>query len=152
MFLGEDRESYRKAFAEAWRKARAGEPLEPVERIVADVVAEHPEYHRVIERGDQTLQREYLPETGETNPFLHMGLHIALREQVSADRPAGVRGIHASLARVLGGRTEAEHRMMDCLAETLWQAQRQGTMPDERAYLQCLEELERKLGAPPGRG
>ncbi len=149
MFLGQDRDSYRKAFIHAWHKARRGEPLEPLEGVIAAVVADHPEYHQMLEEAERAVQRDYRPELMETNPFLHMGLHVALREQVSADRPAGVRGVHESLARVLGGRLEAEHRMMDCLAEALWQAQRQGAAPDERAYVQCLETLERKLGAPP---
>jgi hypothetical protein len=57
------------------------------------------------------------------------------------DRPAGIRRIHETLTRELGERMAAEHRMMDCLAETLWSAQRNNTMPDEQAYLGCLERL-----------
>ncbi|MCS4503577.1 hypothetical protein KBTX_00763 [wastewater metagenome] len=139
--LGQDRNQMRRFYLESWRKAQDGEPMDPMERLVAEVVAEHPEYHGVLADGERALGREYLPEDGETNPFLHMGLHIALREQVANDRPPGIRRIHETLTRAHGERMAAEHRMMDCLAEALWQAQRQGGMPDEAAYLTCLEGL-----------
>ncbi|WP_435101629.1 DUF1841 family protein [Arhodomonas sp. AD133] len=145
MFFGQDRNQIRRFYLEAWRKAEANEALDPMEQLVAEVVAEHPEYHHVLRSEDRALGRDYLPEEGETNPFLHMGLHIAIREQVMTDRPGGIARIHQRLAAALGSRMDAEHRMMDCLAEALWHAQRQGGMPDEQAYLACLEGLERSL-------
>jgi len=146
MFFNQDRDQIRRFYLESWRKARENEPLDPMERLVAEVVAEHPEYHRVLSGEEKALGREYLPEQGETNPFLHMGLHIAIREQVMTDRPEGIHRIHERLSHALGSRMEAEHRMMDCLAEALWHAQRSGGMPDEGGYLTCIQELERTLG------
>ena len=141
MLFNSDRDSLRRFYVDAWTKAQAGEPLTPMEAQVADVVAQHPEYQGVLEDPDRALGREYLPEQGETNPFLHMGLHLALREQVATDRPAGVAEVHQRLARRLGGAHEAEHAMMECLAEALWQAQRDGRPPDESAYLAALKRL-----------
>jgi hypothetical protein len=39
------------------------------------------------------------------------------------------------------GRHEAEHAMMECLGQVLWQAQRDATEPDLPAYLDCLKKL-----------
>lgn len=141
MFFEQNRDQMRRYYVESWRKARAGEALEPVERMIADVVADHPEYHALLENEDKALGREYLPEDGDTNPFLHMGMHIAIREQVATDRPQGVRHVHQRLTERRGSAVEAEHAMIECLAEMLWRAQRDNAMPDEAGYLDCLKGL-----------
>jgi hypothetical protein len=141
MLFGQDREQIRLFYCEAWRKFSQGLPMEPLEDLVAMVISEHPEYHRLLEIPEQALERDYLPEMGESNPFLHMGMHIAIREQLSIDRPPGiVQAYQAALAR-LGDAHELEHRVMECLAEMIWQAQRNGTAPDEEAYLECVKQL-----------
>ena len=139
MIFGQDRGELRKMYVDAWRKKLDGEPLSPLEAQIADVVAEHPEYHEMLAGGD--LEREYTPEGGQTNPFLHMGLHLGLREQVATDRPHGIAGIFRSLAARLGDPHDAEHRMIDCLAETLWEAQSHNSAPDEQRYLERLRRL-----------
>ncbi len=141
MLFTADRDSLRRFYLEAWRRHRAGMPLEPLEREVVAVVAEHPEYQPLLECGEAALARDYPPELGETNPFLHMGLHLAIREQAATDRPAGFRAAYAALVRRVGDAHEAEHRIMDCLVEALWQAQRAGRPPDEAAYLRCVRAL-----------
>ena len=136
-----DRGRMRQVFLDAWSKFRSREPLEPLEQRVAEVVREHPEYHGLLEDPTYALDRDFLPEAGEANPFLHMGMHISLREQVATDRPPGIRDLFQRLAQGLGDRHEAEHRMMECLGLTLWEAQREGRAPDEAAYLGCLRRL-----------
>ncbi len=135
----ESRTDMRRTFSDAWRKQQAGEPLSALETIVADVIRLHPEYHGLLENPDQALDRDWLPEGGETNPFLHMGLHIAIREQLSIDRPAGVKAAYAALLKKTGDPHAAEHAMLECLAETLWHAQRDNRLPDEQAYLICIK-------------
>ena len=136
-----DRNALRQQYLDAWRKYRNGEPVTALESMIGDVVAEHPEYHSLLEDTDKALGADWQPEDGSTNPFLHMGLHLALREQVSTDRPPGVRAVHEALSQHTGSHLEAEHRMMDPLAEAMWYAQRSGTMPDEQAYLEALRKL-----------
>jgi len=143
--LSSDRDNLRRQYIEAWRKYRAREPLTPLEDMVAQVILDHPEYHGLLDDADRALERDYLPEDGETNPFLHMSMHLALREQAGIDRPPGIRAVHERLSRVLGNALEAEHRMMDQLAESLWLAQRDGTMPDERAYVAALQEMANRM-------
>ena len=139
MIFGQDRLELRKMYADAWRKQLAGQPMSPLEIQIADVIAEHPEYHDVVTADD--LDRDYTPEGGQANPFLHMGLHLGIREQVATDRPAGIAGIHRTLAARRGDAHRAEHEMIGCLAETLWEAQRANSAPDETRYLERLRRL-----------
>jgi hypothetical protein len=133
-FDHQSRDELRRVYVEAWRKRRAGLPVEPLEAQVADVIALHPEYHAALEHDEA-------PEGGQSNPFLHMGLHLAVRDQVATDRPAGLRAAFTALAQRLGSAHEAEHRIIGCLAEAMWEAQRTGRPPDERAYLEAVLRL-----------
>jgi hypothetical protein len=129
-------------YLEAWRKFSARAPLEPLEAQLAAVIAEHPEYIAWLEAGESALGAEFTPEGGQENPFLHMGLHLAIREQVATNRPAGITEIHQKLSTRLGGAHAAEHAMLELLAEAIWEAQRQGRVPDEQAYLERLRVLQ----------
>jgi hypothetical protein len=40
----------------------------------------------------------------------------------------------------LQDRHAALHQAIECLAETMWRAQRDNVPPDAAAYLQCLEK------------
>ena len=139
-FAGQNRDQMRRMYLEAWRKFSAREPLQPLEAQLAAVVAEHPEYVAWLEAGEGAVGAEFTPEGGQANPFLHMGLHLAIREQVATNRPAGITEVHQRLAARLGEH-DAEHAMLEPLAETLWEAQRQGRMPDEQVYLERLRKL-----------
>jgi len=140
-FAGQNREQLRRRYLEAWRKFSAQEPLEPLEVQLATLIAEHPEYISWLEAGDAALLAEFTPEGGHENPFLHLGLHLAIREQVATDRPAGIALVHRELTRRSESAHAAEHRMIEPLAETLWEAQRSGRTPDELAYLERLRRL-----------
>ncbi|MEW6352901.1 MAG: DUF1841 family protein [Pseudomonadota bacterium] len=140
MIFSQERHILRQLFIDAWAKYRAAEALEPLEKVIATVVREHPEYHASLENADTALDQDYLPELGQSNPFLHMSLHIAVREQLAADRPAGILEIYQSLLNKYHDPHNVEHRMIDCLGETLWRAQRAGAPPDEAAYMECLSK------------
>jgi hypothetical protein len=141
LFAGQSREQLRRRYLDAWRKFSAQERLEPLETQLAAVIAEHPEYIGWLESGDAALLADFTPEDGRENPFLHLGLHLAIREQVATDRPAGIALVHRQLARRSESAHAAEHRMIEPLAETLWEAQRSGLAPDELAYLERLRRL-----------
>jgi hypothetical protein len=139
--FGNNRDSLRRYYGAVWDKASAGQPLEPLEHMIAAVIREHPEYQPVLAEIGTALDREYPPEMGQTNPFLHMGMHIAIREQVGSGRPAGILDLYQQLCRRAGEAHVAEHWMMECLGETLWEAQQAGREPDERIYLERLRRL-----------
>jgi len=138
------REQARRFFIEAWRKYRAGEPLQPLQVLATEVILNHPEYHALLDDAQASLEREWLPELGETNPFLHLGLHLAVAEQMSIDQPKGILRHHQALCARLGDPHAAQHALMECLVEVLWQAQRTGQALDAAAYLTCLDRLVRR--------
>ena len=136
--FSQDRATLRLFFVEAWAKARTGEALEPLEAQIAQIVRMHPEYHPLLESDEDVLDREWLPELGESNPFLHLALHTAVLEQVTTDRPPGIRKLHQTIVANTGDVHEAEHRIMECLAQTIWHIQAEGKPFDEQAYLECI--------------
>lgn len=140
MFPPTDRASLRALFVDAWRKRRESLPAAPLELQVADVIEEHPEHQALLADPERALGAEWTPEGGTANPFLHLALHLALRDQVATDRPPGIRALHRRLAARVGAHG-AEHRMMECLAEALCAAQRNNSSPDEVSYMAALERL-----------
>jgi hypothetical protein len=151
LFGGQSRDELRRAYLEAWQRHRSGALLAPLEAQIAAVIAEHPEYHAWLESGDETLHAEFSPEQGQSNPFLHMGMHLALRDQVATDRPPGIAALALRLGTTLGTAHAAEHRMMEALGRALWEAQRAGRAPDEQAYLEEIARLVRTSSARKGR-
>jgi hypothetical protein len=139
IMFSRDRHSYRQVFMAAWAKSQSGESLEPLEAQVVEILRLHPEYQALLADPDTNLDRDWLPEQGESNPFLHLGLHLAVLEQLSLDRPASIRKLHRNLMSATGDAHEADHRIMACLAEALWRVQHDGKPFDEKAYLKCLK-------------
>lgn len=138
--FGQNREQLRRFYRQAWEKRQSGAPIEGLELLIAQVIEQHPEYHALINDPD-ALERDFNVEDGQTNPFLHMGMHISLGEALGADRPAGIRTLHHKIALKTGDAHEAEHKMMECLGLVLWEAQRCGRPPDEQAFLECMRKL-----------
>jgi hypothetical protein len=136
-----DRNQLRQVFFKTWKKHQAGDAMEPLEKMIASVIAQHPEYHAMLSDTERSLTQEFHPEGGESNPFLHMGMHISLLEQISTDRPVGISERYQRLCQRLGEAHEAEHQLMECLGQILWEAQSGNGMPDEQAYLDCIETL-----------
>lgn len=123
-------------FFGTWRKYRQGAPLAGMETLALEVMLLHPEYQAVLEAPQRYRERDY---AGEANPFLHMSLHLALEEQLSIDQPPGIVSRWQALVGRTADRHEALHHAIECLAETLWRAQRDATPPDAAVYLSCLE-------------
>jgi len=140
MLFNPSRDEARLFLIESWRKRRAGELLTPLEDLTAQLIAKHHEYHEVFENPNSNQEKDYLPEQGATNPFLHLMMHLTIEEQISIDQPPGIRAHFARLTNKFGSEHDAQHRMMECLGEMIWQAQRGGTQPDAAVYLECLEK------------
>ncbi len=136
----QSRDEVRQVYLNVWHKMQQQQLLEPMEALIADVIESHPEYHAWFAEDAEIKQQEFTPEQGQTNPFLHMGMHIALREQAGTDRPAGIKSIYQRLTAVKG-QHQAEHAMMECLGQALWSAQRNAQAADEANYLDCLKKL-----------
>lgn len=136
------RDEARQFLVDAWDKYRGAQALTPLEQIAVTVIARHPEYHPVLENAGRHLDRDYTPDEGATNPFLHLQLHLAVAEQLSIDQPRGIRAHFERLRAAHDDEHAALHAILDCLAETLWQAQRNHAQPDEAVYRACLERAK----------
>lgn len=142
--ISDERDKLRQFYCDTWQKhLEQKESLTPLEQQITAVVKEHPEYHQLLENKEASINADYLPEMGDSNPFLHLGMHLGLREQVSTDRPTGIAELYQSLV-TLKGVHDAEHEMIECLGEAIWQAQQNQTAPDEVAYLECLRKIAQK--------
>jgi hypothetical protein len=140
IFANSGQAELRRRYFDAWQRRLSSLPLEPLDAQIVAVIELHPEYHALLESVD-LLGRPFTVEHGQVNPFLHMGLHLALREQLGTDRPAGIRREYQRLSRTAADAHEVEHRMIDVLAQALWEAQRAGLAPDEQLYLERLRRL-----------
>lgn len=132
------RDEARRFLVDAWRKYRGSQPLSALEQKAVALIAIHPEYHALLEDGDAHLARDYHPEQGEINPFLHLSLHLAVAEQLAIDQPPGIVAQYDRLRAVRGDEHAALHAIVECLGEVVWQAQRTGSGPDATLYLDCL--------------
>lgn len=140
MVFSQNRDDIRQHFYTVWKKYNDQKKLDPLEQLIANVIRLHPEYHILLATPDN-IAKDFTPEMGETNPFLHMGMHIGLYEQLATQRPVGINKIYEKLLTIYEDKHTAEHKMMECLGESLWQAQRDNVMPDETKYLSCLKKL-----------
>lgn len=142
--ITDEKEKLRLFYCDTWQKhLDQKEALSPLEQQITAVVKEHPEYHKLLENKEASVSADYLPEMGDSNPFLHMGMHLGLREQVSTNRPSGIAELYQSVVTLIDTH-DAEHEMIECLAESIWQAQQNNSMPDEEAYLECLSKVKQK--------
>ena len=134
------RDEARNFLFESWRKRRAGELLTPLEDLTAQLIDKHPEYHALFSEPEQHAGRDYAPDGNVVNPFLHLMMHLTIEEQISIGQPHGIREQFARLTQKYESEHEAQHAMMDCLGEMIWQAQRNQSAPDAAVYLSCLEQ------------
>ena len=138
----DQREQLRQFYCDSWEKHRKQkEALSPLEQQVVALIKEHPEYHPLLENKEASVNADYLPEMGDTNPFLHLGMHLGIREQIITNRPPGISELYERLV-ALKGVQDAEHAMMECLGEMIWQAQQSQILPDENTYLDCLGKIK----------
>lgn len=132
------KDDVRRFFCQAWSKSRQQLPLTPIETIAVDWISQHPEYHDELADVDAALARDYSVDAGQTNPFLHLSMHLSIEEQVSIDQPPGIRAAFAKLAQRLDSRHEAMHQVMECLGEVLWRSQRENAPIDANAYVESI--------------
>lgn len=138
--FGPSRDQARLFFFDTWAKHREKKPMVGLENVALDVILLHPEYHAALDAPERHAGRDYSPEGGQSNPFLHMSLHVAIEEQLSIDQPPGLRAEFERIERARGDRHAALHAVLECLGETLCRAQRDAAAPDAGDYLDCLRK------------
>lgn len=136
------RDQVRDFFCDAWKKHLDRLPLVGAEVTAADIAARHPEYHALLSQPELARSQEWTPDSGQMNPFLHLSLHLAIHEQLSIDQPPGIRAAFERLRTRMDAH-DAEHVLLECLGETIWRAQREGSQMDALAY---VDAIRRKAG------
>ena len=135
--FSQDRKKQREYLADSWQKYINNIPLEPLEKQLVSIIEIHPEYHNLI----GNIENEYFPEQGEVNPFLHINLHLALRDQLSTNQPKGIKEAHQKLINKHDDPHTVEHLMMECIAEMLYLSHKNNTAMDQESYLNCITSL-----------
>ena len=135
------REEVREFFCTTWQKHQDAHVLTPLEMIASQWMEQHPEFHKILSDPSGALEQEFTPEKGMTNPFLHLSMHLSISEQISIDQPPGIRHIANTLSRKLDSEHEAQHQIMECLGQVLWQAQNQSKPIDVTDYIELLKKL-----------
>ncbi|AIY41234.1 hypothetical protein LT85_2076 [Collimonas arenae] len=130
----------RRFFCETYRKQHANEILTPLEAIASDWLVQHPEYADDLKDVNAALSADYSVENGQTNPFLHLSMHLSIAEQISIDQPPGIKAVATALTQRLQSEHEAHHHIMECLGEMIWNSQRSGLPPDGAAYIDCIRK------------
>jgi len=141
MLYSQNRSEQRAFLSNAWVKFQNNESLDPMELQLVEIIKLHPEYHQLI----QTTDAEYFPEHGQINPFLHINLHLALREQLSINQPIEVRLAYDSLLEKIKDPHEVEHILMDCIAELIQLAHKHNSSLDINLYMACLKQKTLQL-------
>lgn len=134
------RDEVRQFFFDAWSKFKQQNTLTDLEKMAVSIMHMHPEYHVILDQPEHYLTQAYFPEMGETNPFLHMSLHLSIQEQISINQPIGITQAYGKLCTRFQQEHEAQHVLLECLAETIWLAQRNQTGLDAAHYLQLIEQ------------
>ena len=135
------REEVRQFFCTTWQKHTDGSLLTPLEMLASHWMGLHPEFHAILSDPSSALEQEFTPEKGITNPFLHLSMHLSISEQISIDQPPGIQQIANTLSKKLDSEHEAQHQIMECLGQVLWNAQRDASALDANTYLESLRRL-----------
>ncbi len=141
MIYGNDRSALRKIYFDSWHKYKEKLPLEPLEKRLSEIIAQHPQYHSIFDNPEKYLNYDFAINENETNPFLHLGMHTTILEQVGMNRPNGITDIYQQLMHKWGSSLEVEHQMINVLVDCLWHIQNTGEEFDEQSYLKNLQKL-----------
>lgn len=131
-------EDVRNFFFNVYKKYKSSIALEDIEKIAVSTILEHPEYDIYLSNPDKYIDYKWLPEEGHTNPFLHLSMHMSILEQLSIDQPLGIKNLYTQLCTKFGGEHNAQHELMDCIAEMIWSAQHNNLPPDINIYFECI--------------
>jgi hypothetical protein len=119
----------RRFFCAVHAKTLLQQPMEAIESLASQWMAEHPEYHAELSDVDAALERMGELGTGRDNPFLHLSMHLSISE------PPGIRQAVELLTARRDDLHIAHHEVMECLGTMLWESQRAGRPPDGQAYI-----------------
>ena len=130
----------RRFFCSVHAKRLQQQPMEAIETLAGQWIAEHPEHHTELSDLDAALALLGDADPAGGNPFLHLSMHLSISEQCSIDQPPGIRQAVELLAARRGDLHAAHHEVMECLGTMLWESQRAGRPPDGQAYIEAVRQ------------
>lgn len=139
------RDQARQFLFDTWSNYQHKKTLTDLESIALDVILMHPEYHAMLDAADHNREQNYYPEMGETNPFLHINLHLSVIEQIQINQPTGITAHYDRLLKHYQDKHDAQHVLLECLAETIWHAQSAQKPLDSHHYLDLITEKTKDL-------
>lgn len=138
MLMQPSQADVRRFFCEVYAKWQNHAPMNALETLTSQWIAEHPEHHATLSDVDAALRNMAQVNPNADNPFLHLSMHLSISEQCSIDQPTGIRSAVEQLAHRLGSLHLAHHHTMDCLGRMIWESQQNGRMPDGDSYIACV--------------
>ncbi len=129
----------RRFFCSVYAKWRQARPMDALETLASQWLAEHPEYHADFADEAAALERMYEVKDGQVNPFLHLSMHLSVSEQCSIDQPRGIRQAVELLTARRDSLHDAHHDTMEALGQMVWESQRSGRAPDGQAYIDAVQ-------------
>jgi hypothetical protein len=142
MLFNQDRNQMRQVFFSAWQKFRQQQPLDGVENLIVNALSLHPEYHSFFDDIENNIDKDFSPDLAQSNPFLHLGMHISIEEQLSIDQPEGIKKAYQQLLNKHQDPHKIQHLMMECLGKVILEAQQANTIPDNSNYLNCIQAID----------
>lgn len=130
----------RRFFCGTYQKWQLQQPMEAMEALAAEWIAQHPEYHATLADVDRALADLGTLKEGQENPFLHLSMHLSISEQCSIDQPRGIRQAVELLTARLEDLHAAHHEVMACLGDMLHESQRSGRPPNPLTYIDAVQK------------
>ncbi len=130
----------RRFFCAVYSKWLVKETMDGIETIAALWIAEHPEYHDDLSDPASAVARDYTVDSGRTNPFLHLSMHLSISEQCSIDQPRGIQAAVESLTSKLDSLHDAHHVAMEALGSMMWESQKSNTQPNGEVYIEAIKK------------
>jgi hypothetical protein len=130
----------RRFFCAVYTKWLVKETMDGIETIAALWIAEHPEYHDDLSDAEAAVVRDYTVDSGRTNPFLHLSMHLSISEQCSINQPRGIQVAMETLTSKLDSLHDAHHVAMEALGSMMWESQRSNAPPDGETYIESIKK------------
>jgi len=140
MFYTNNRNQLRQFYYDTWQKHKTHQALNDLEKQILAIMLEHPEYQNTFENNATTSTQDFSETLGQANPFMHMGLHLAVRDQIALDQPPGIQQLFQQQLNKGQKPHDLEHQIMDILAEQLWQDTQAQKPLDMANYLENLKK------------
>jgi len=141
MLYSTQRTDMRQMYFDAWQKHQHQKPLEALEQQIVDVIIDHPEYLYLFENPEKYIDYDFNPEIEPTNPFMHLSMHLAIRDQVNTNQPAGIRDLFVTAVNKKGDALDVEHCFMQVLITEMYSIQNELREFDSELYLEQLRKI-----------